>query len=464
MHTTLATDVFVLGGGPAGAAVALMLQQQLPGTAVLIAEASVYEQERPGEALAPQGLRLLQQLGAGEAFLQLGALKAPGLRSAWGHAEPVEQDHFTKLAGEGWNLDRRKFDAMLTALAVQRGATLLTGFTFKGAVERVDAHWRLTLEGAEGETKSITAKFIVDASGRNAVLARKIGAQTGRVDRLCGYQRYYQPGEVRDLKVQIEAAPLGWWYTAPLPGGRLAATFFTDADIAATHGLREVQNWEAGLRHAPLTAKRLAGAEAEGSDITVFQAVSHSLTHTAGEGWLAAGDAACAFDPLSGAGMIKAMRSGMLAAYCIADQLRGISGAAEKYNHILQSDFNSYCNQRCEQYATEKRWPDSLFWKRRSDTLHLRPQQMLRRNGDAFPANGDCPWMQAAQLTAFLSTLKKESCEAAELARRWKAMPGTTASDLRILLALQWLHEHHFLQDATMETAHTNEKNAVHEN
>jgi flavin-dependent dehydrogenase len=79
-----------------------------------------------------------------------------------------------------------------------------------------------------------------------------------------------------------------------------------------------------------------------------------------GSNWLAAGDSASSYDPLSGRGVFKAVRHGVEAARAIAE------GSEEAYSAMVEREFTEYVRQRRMYYAGERRWPGSIFWSRRA--------------------------------------------------------------------------------------------------
>jgi flavin-dependent dehydrogenase len=88
-----------------------------------------------------------------------------------------------------------------------------------------------------------------------------------------------------------------------------------------------------------------------------------------GPGWLAVGDAASAYDPLTGAGVAKALHFAKLAADTIASTLEGSEKSLSEYGNAVKHDFSIYLAQRCAQYTREQRWSKSPFWKRRHEQL-----------------------------------------------------------------------------------------------
>jgi flavin-dependent dehydrogenase len=84
-----------------------------------------------------------------------------------------------------------------------------------------------------------------------------------------------------------------------------------------------------------------------------------------GDGWLAVGDAATTFDPLSSQGILKSLRSGVLASYAVADYFKGTQTGLVKYEALAAREFKDYMDSRADFYSRERRWDDAPFWLRR---------------------------------------------------------------------------------------------------
>src|SRR5262249_41466989 len=154
------------------------------------------------------------------------------------------------------------------------------------------------------------------------------------------------------------------WYSTMGPGDTTIVAFMSDTDLIREGGLHEPANWMVRLRASELTRERLRGAKPK-SRQAVFAANSQRLSIVAGPGWVAAGDAASAFDPLSSEGILKAIRSGKLASFVAADYLgRGLDSHG-RYVKICTAEYEAYEKTKHEYYAREQRWPDSVFWRRR---------------------------------------------------------------------------------------------------
>jgi flavin-dependent dehydrogenase len=342
-------DVLVAGGGPAGAATALCLARQ--GQRVALLEATGYELPRYGETLPPEINLTLHRLGLWDAFQALSPVEAPGMISVWGSALPAEVDFVSNVHGPGWHIDRRRFDQMLLREAAHAGVQVCSRCRVTSC-HREDDGWRV------GEHRSL---FLVDASGKNGL--RIDGDLEHEVDDVllaitltisCSAQ------VERDLRTCIEATSSGWWYSAPLPDGLAIAMFFTDPAIYRREGISIYDQ----LRAAPLTAQRLDGGRIQ--DSCVLRVASSCRTEVCGNDWLAIGDSASCYDPLSGRGIFKAISHATSAAFAITDSLNGKMDTKVSYAAQVRREFDEYVRQRRFYYASENRWPQQPFWRART--------------------------------------------------------------------------------------------------
>lgn len=353
-------DVLIAGGGPGGCACALMLRTHAPGLSVALAEASDYGGARIGETLSPAAGPVLDHLGVRDAFHAHVHAPAYGTAAAWGAPVPHENDFVFHARGVGWHLDRAAFDAMLAREAGGRGVTVLRRTRVESVRRGEDGGWAASLSSGG----RVTARVVVDATGSRAGLARQLGVRSAAVDRLAGFVRFFR-GAGGDPRTLVEAFADGWWYTAPIPGGGRVAACMTDSDIGRELGVAEVDGWERVLAAVPHVRAALGHAEPLGA-VTVRAARSRSLRPAGGDDWLAAGDAACTFDPLSSQGVLKALRSGIFAAYAAGDLLaKGDAAGMERYRRFAADEFAGYLRTRARYYAEERRWPGREFWRRR---------------------------------------------------------------------------------------------------
>ena len=138
----------------------------------------------------------------------------------------------------------------------------------------------------------------------------------------------------------------------------------SDADIVKRRGLNSTDAWLGLLEQTSHTGARVRHATPLGAP-SAHAAHTHRLERVTGDGWLAVGDAATTFDPLSSQGILKSLRSGVLASFAVADYFKGTASGLEKYEALTTREFKDYLAARADFYGRERRWEDSPFWRRR---------------------------------------------------------------------------------------------------
>lgn len=366
-------DVAIAGAGPAGSALARRLA--LRGCRVVLIERSRYAEARIGESLAPAIKPLLQELDAWDHFQGLRPLPSWGVHAHWGAAESAQtHSHLFSPHACGWHIDRCAFDRMLAQRAVDAGALLLQGTAVQGATAQGESwHVELRQERALAPT-AISACVVVDATGRRAHLARRLGAIRFAFDRLVGvaaHLRVHDPDARAHLRV--ETNEWGWWYFAPLPDSAAPATpttlamLMTDADLCAAAGLHRTDGWRSLLRDTAFLRGGFCDAEPL-SALRTHCAASHRVRRQVSAmdaPWLSVGDASLAVDPVSGSGVLRALRSARAATDVVLAQLNR-RASVEGYELERDRECTEFLFERAAYYGYEERWPEASFWRRRA--------------------------------------------------------------------------------------------------
>jgi flavin-dependent dehydrogenase len=366
-------DVAIVGGGPAGCATAIALAQA-GVRRVLLVEATDYRTVRIGESIPPTTARLLQRLGLWDAFVAERHQPCLGSCSAWGSTTLGYNDSLFNALGPGWHLDRARFDAWLAAQAAERG-TEIWRRTRLEACKRGTAGFVLTVARDGRAPQLVAARVVVDATGVRSAVARRLGARRRTLDELlCVIQFFTLPAasEMSQLTL-LEAAPDGWWYAAKLPDRHVAVAFAGEADFIKQAGMRARDRFLAALAATEHVAAQVSDCRPDADAPIACAAPSFILEPIAGEGWLAVGDAACAYDPISSQGIHKALTDGLAAAGAIAAARRGSPTALAGYRGDQAARFGRYCATRSHFYGLERRWPASPFWRARQARAALAP-------------------------------------------------------------------------------------------
>jgi flavin-dependent dehydrogenase len=382
-------DAIIVGAGPAGSAAAITLARS--GARVLLLEKRNNLGTSLGESLPPAAIGMVEHfLGPLDKVLESGGLsKTSGNVSCWDSSQPDVSDFFYTSKGHGLCVDRQYFDEALRQQAIESGAKLHQGVAITGCQRLGNERWKLSAI-SDGSKCEYTARFLLDCTGRRSAIANMIGIERQYDDSLFAYAvRFVAPTlDDQDLSTRIEACQDGWWYSNRLPiknqphkdkrQTHRLLVFHTDKDSNAAKQASSVDGILSLLEQSSPHLNdylRRYGYKAVGR-IRGAAAGTERLSQFCGDGWLAVGDAAQAYDPLSSQGIYKALSSGSLAGQMVQYSLKNsdtstgkqadffIKRYAQEQNKLWQR----YVQQRNHYYATEQRWPSQTFWRRRQQS------------------------------------------------------------------------------------------------
>ncbi|MBV8956690.1 MAG: tryptophan 7-halogenase [Solirubrobacterales bacterium] len=354
----------VVGGGPAGTAAAATARAE--GLSVELLCARRGHRPAPGESLPPGTEGLLHEIFGASMLDDHQHQASFGNSGAWGGPDVEATEFVRNPFGHGWHIDRAALEASLHDRLRTLGVRVRSDVRVTGQAWSADG-WRIALD--DRDTTVIRAGAIVDATGRAARIARSQGARRRRLDRLVAAYWMLAAGDAQDgeCTTLVQAAREGWWYTTPLPGGRRVVAFLTDADLMPARATRIARDWHERLEQAPHIEDRLASSGcALHSDPVILDAAVAHLDHPAGHGWVAAGDAAVSFDPLSSQGMLTSFVMGSGAGHAVAAMLtRGDQQPLIRWGAEYARLLEAHLRLQAAYYALECRWPTAPFWARR---------------------------------------------------------------------------------------------------
>jgi hypothetical protein len=234
----------------------------------------------------------------------------------------------------------------------------------------------------DGVVEKMSCAWLVDCRGRGRRVASGIGVERTFVDRQIAFHARFRPArgagvkddmeEDRDSRTFVESMECGWLHTALLPGGERIVTLFTDADSPWIERARTRHGFTALVGDSVHVARILAAHRyGIATEPHATDARCSRLERVGGDGWLAAGDAATAYDPLGSYGILFAIHSGLRAAEAIVSHCSGDTDAPARYAASVTARFEQFLAERARYYRYEQRWSASPYWQRRGDEVSV---------------------------------------------------------------------------------------------
>lgn len=368
--TKIKTDILIIGGGIAGCIAAISLVNT---HTVTLIDKLEEPKERIGESLAPAAQRILKELDLLESLHshqeQL-YIQNLGMQSYWGSDQVHIVDHLRNPDGLSKSLDRKAFEIFLRKSAVERGVRCIWPAKLKSSSLN-DTTWHVIATSEILKEQHIQAKFIIDATGRQSHFARSQGIQRIHIDKLIACWVTLPNTEVNTMST-ITATENGWWYSAVIPNNKRVIAFQTDSDLINKATFKDLASFlefsKGNLQITSILEKNKTNITFHG----VVAANSTRLEQITGKQWVAIGDAAISFDPLSSQGMFNAMASAMqLKELLVMSNIANhpdtdIEAQFQKmYTEQIESIWEQYLYHKNTFYSAEMRWKNFPFWKRR---------------------------------------------------------------------------------------------------
>ena len=317
-------DVLVVGAGPAGSIAALEARRADPALDVLLIERdrAVGVPVRCAEGVGDAGLREFANPD-GAAWAARRIRRVIFLAPDDTEVKVAERD-------VGWILDRTRFDAFLAAEAVAAGATLKVGVEAVGMTRGADGRWDVRLRGpGNGRADDVVrARIVIGADGVETMVGRWAGLDTrvpARDMESCA--QYVLQGIDFDpdaiyLQFGDDVAPGGyaWLFPRGIDSANVGLGMVALRANGGGNARQYLDRW---------VARRYPGGARTG--YTVGGVIVHTTIKRAyADGVMLCGDAAHMINPLSGGGIVNAMKAGRLAARTAAAAIAAGDTSAER--------------------------------------------------------------------------------------------------------------------------------------
>ncbi len=332
-------DVIVIGGGPAGSAAATLVAQA--GFDVLLLERNATPPFKVGESLIPATYETFDRLGLLD---ELRASHFPEKHSVQffsGSGRGSAPFYFSETdpgqRSQTWQVLRSEFDGMLLDNADRHGVIVRTGAAVQEILFEGERAVGVKARFANGETREVRSRVLMDATGQRAMLGRQLGIR--RHDpclRMAAIFTHFE-GAHRDEGIDEGATLIlqtrdnrSWFWYIPLPRHRVSVGVVGPIDylIQGRNGNPQ-QTFDQQVSQCPGLIPRLEGAE-QAMEMKVLNDFSYISERAAGDGWVLLGDAYGFLDPIYSSGVLLALKSAELAADATISALESGDPSAER--------------------------------------------------------------------------------------------------------------------------------------
>jgi flavin-dependent dehydrogenase len=320
-------DVVVIGGGPAGSTAATLLARR--GYQVIALEKARHPRFHIGESLLPMNLPIFERLGVLDKVRALGVFK-PGADFEADNERGYNTYAFARAIGDSpphaYQVWRQDFDKMLYDHARESGADAREGQEVLKVEHLGPRDSRLEVRSEDGQTYEIRARYVVDASGRDAFLSAKKRLRRKNDEHqsaaIFGHFRGAQlrPGEDAG-NISIYRFDYGWMWMIPLPDGVMSIGAVCRPEYLKQRKGRTVEFLLETLQQNAGLKQRIEHAELI-SEVRVTGNYSYDSTCMGAPGWVLVGDAFAFLDPVFSSGVYLAMSGAEQAAAVIDSALK----------------------------------------------------------------------------------------------------------------------------------------------
>jgi FAD-dependent halogenase len=384
-------DVVVVGGGPAGATLAALVALQ--GHQVLVLEKETFPRYQIGESLLPSTIHGICQLtGAADELAKAGFMRKRGGTFKWGaNPEPwtfsfAVSPRMSGPTSFAYQVERSKFDEILLRNAGRVGATVREGVAVTDVIAAGERVHGVRYQAADGITREVRARYVVDASGNKSRLHHHVGgtreySEFFRSLALFGYfeggKRMPDPNRGNILCVAFDS---GWFWYIPLSDTLTSVGAVVRREMASKVQGDPERALQDLIEECPMIEDYLSAAQrvttGQYGKLRVRKDYSYHQTAFWRPGMILIGDAACFVDPVFSSGVHLATYSALLAARSVNSILAGLvpeQAALAEFEARYRREygvFYEFLTSFYEMHESEK----SYFWQARKVTRESRPE------------------------------------------------------------------------------------------
>lgn len=353
-------DAVVVGGGPGGSSAATMLARQ--GRRVLLLEREQFPRFHIGESQLPWINGILETLGADHLIQRAGFVEKWGASFTTIDGSKSQYADFARAVEvprpQTYQVSRAEFDKALLDHTASCGATVLQGCTARDVAFDPDGV-TLTYVDAAGESTTVRAAVLVDASGRAGFMAKRFGERRKDpiLQNISVHRQYVgipraegrRAGDIR----MVTRPDKGWFWFIPIDAETISVGIVIPQAIYRSSARTTPEaTLDAFIAESPAATDLVSKAKPV-SEARFDADYSYLHTAHAGDRFVMVGDAGAFLDPIFSTGVLMAMQSGIEAA--------GVIDQGLKDNNLGAARFAAYERTLVARYHHFRRFASGFY-------------------------------------------------------------------------------------------------------
>ncbi len=413
-----AYDLVIIGGGPAGSTVATLTKRYSPDLKILVLEKAIFPRHHVGESLLAGATPVLKEMGAYEQVSKHGFLEKLGATYIWGHdrkpwgfafdelntAFTAQGKRVSEIYTKAWQVNRAEYDHILlkhteeVGVEVRQGARVIRLIQDLGSERITGVEYK-----DENGLHSVACSWLVDCSGQDAFLGRKMGMRhyDEKMNNyaLWGYWQgvKWNPeylGSPELTRIFVVTTPHGWLWCIPIRRDTVSVGLVTHRQI-----LQNAQNSDQLYLNEVATCKEIYSmlenahmvrmAPDQTRDVCAIQDWSYTSQRMSGPSWVLVGDSAGFVDPILSSGTMLTHELGQKAAYTLLSTFASSSDQQiqsywDFYNTTYQTYLQAYRDMANFWYSNNFsmeswQWEARRILTQRDSTINLTDREAFTR-------------------------------------------------------------------------------------